>query len=44
MNLFGMIKEEGAGELGPYVSFRTFPLAFLTLFRCAGFDSSLRKR
>lgn len=33
MNLFGMIREDNAGELGPYVSFRTFPLAFLTLFR-----------
>ncbi|KAG2432071.1 hypothetical protein HXX76_008998 [Chlamydomonas incerta] len=33
MNLFGMIREDNAGELGQYVSFRNFPLAFLTLFR-----------
>jgi hypothetical protein len=33
MNLFGMIREDNANELGPLVSFRNFPLAFLTLFR-----------
>lgn len=33
MNLFGLVRD--GEELGLHVGFDTFPLSFLTLFRCA---------